>query len=542
MCLCIGQGSWGLRVLAVLVAALSFAPMASADVDKVNSLLRRAEANLQSVSSSLGNRTTPPRGSAGKLLANRLQQALDDLTPAQELLQSIPAGTSGREEAAARYTAAANEFNRLRAIITGSDAPAEPAPEGVRLNYQQEERLKNATFHIREVEGNAQQLTDATETLRAVGDQLAIDHREVVALRGVVANARRKSGFATENLSQLPSDGRGVAEARQRLVNADAKVVIAADYLNPLHARLQELINPANYPEFNADRDRLRELSQMFNRPGALQTDRAFAADVMQQSEAAKAECMRIAQKYGRLMQQQTDQGKAIEGIGNGFLQNHAEFLLAADAERAALPASIAADLAEARRMAGEAVANQQPGWFNGGIPQVMGFADEKVMLLSVLDPAAGAEQQAALNQAKADLNQQADSLRELIIRENTPPADMFEGPDRERAIETAKSAWSMQQEQYEILGVRIPSENWRRETKWSYSNGTWYLSDRSRLQVRLIVADHENPELAIDRPVNIWKDHQAGDSMIGTPFRAFDEELQPSEYFLRSKLTPSDG
>ncbi|MEO1718411.1 MAG: hypothetical protein AAFR76_15025, partial [Planctomycetota bacterium] len=317
MRLFLSQESWGLRIVAVLVAALSFAPMASADVDKVNSLLRRAEANLQSVSSSLGNRTTPPRGSAGKLLANRLQQALDDLTPAQQLLQSIPAGTSGRDEAAARYTAAANEFNRLRAIITGSDAPAEPAPEGVRLNYQQEELLRNATFHLREVEGNAQQLTDATERLRAIEDQLAIDYREVLALRGTLENARRKSGFADENLSKIPADGRGVAETRQRLVNADAKVVIAADYLNPLHARLQDLINPANYPEFDADRDRLRELSAMFGRTDAFQMDRAFAADVMQQSEAAKAECMRIAQKYARLMQQQTDQGKAIEGIGN---------------------------------------------------------------------------------------------------------------------------------------------------------------------------------------------------------------------------------
>ncbi|MEM9661260.1 MAG: hypothetical protein AAF937_03010 [Planctomycetota bacterium] len=532
------QSALAVRFAIVLMVGLLAASPASADVDKVNGLLRRAEANLQSVSASLGNRTTPPRGAAGKLLANRLQQALDDLTPAQQMLEKIPAGTSGRDEAAARYTQAANEYNRLRAIVTGSDAPAEPTPAGVRLSYQQEELLSNASFHIREVEANAEYLTEAVEAMRVVEDQLTIDHRNVIQLRSVIENATRKSGFASETLAGLPDDGRGVAEARQRLVNADAKVATAADYLGPLHARLQDLINPANYPEFDADHDRLGELSVMFNRPEVLQMERAFAADVVRQSEAAKSECVRIAQKYSRLMQQRTKQGELIEGTGNAFLRNHGEFVAAAEAEKLMLPASIGEDLAEARRLADEAVANQKPGWFNGGIPQRIGFAEEKVVLLNALDPGQAETQRAAIDQTKAELRRTADSLRELIIRENRPPQDRFEGADRDMAIETAKSAWGIQQPEYELLDVRIPAENWRRETKWSYSNGTWYLSDRSRLQVRLIVADHTNTELAIDRPVTIWKDHQSGDSMIGTPFRSVDEELTPSEYFLRSNVS----
>src|SRR5690606_19928385 len=108
---------------------------------------------------------------------------------------------------------------------------------------------------------------------------------------------------------------------------------------------------------------------------------------------------------------------------------------------------------------------------------------------------------------------------------------------DREEAIKTALSAWKVQQDEYEVLAVRIPAEHWARDTKWTYSNGTWYFSDRSRLQVRLIVADHENPELAIDRAINVWKDHQQGDSMIGTPLRAFEDELQPSDYLLKANV-----
>ncbi len=532
----VGIGRLALLLVAVM-ASLSVAPSALGDVEKVNGLLRRAETNLESVASSIRGRTEPPRGSAGKLLANRLQQVLDDLTPAKQLLEQIPAGTEGRDEAAARYTAAAEEYNRLRAFLTGSDAPAEPAPEGTPLNYQQEELLKNANFHVREVEGNAQQLTEATERLRAVEDQLGIDHREVIGLRGVVDNARRKSGFATDTLAQLPEDGRGVAEVRQRLVNADAKVVTAADYLNPLHAQLQDLINPANYPEFEADRKRLRELSVMFGDPMLLKTNRPMAAESLAQSEAAKAECIRIAQQYARLMQQQTDQGKTIEGVGNGFLRNHAEFMAAAEAEGQALPASIREELAQARQYAADAVAEQKPLWFTGGIPQTMSFAQDNLLLLEAIDPAAAAPLRAEIDQTQAQLKEQADSLRELIIRENRMPADRFTGDDRNKAIETAKSAWTVQQAEFDLLAVRIPSENWARETKWTYSNGTWYFSDKSKLQVRLFVADHENPELVIDRPINVWKDHQKGDSMYGTPLWGFEDALQPGDYLLRTNV-----
>lgn len=524
-------------VLTVIVG-FWFASNASADIAKVNSHLKRAEVNLQSVAVNLEGRTSPPGGSAGKLLANRLEQALNDINPAKELLEQIPAGTEGRDEAVARYTAAANEYNRLRAIMTGSDKPA-PAQQsqGTRLNYQQEETLSGARFNLREVEAGANTLTTALEKLREVEDQLTIDYREVDGLLGVIENARRKSGFVKNALDKLPADGAGVPEVKQALVNADAKVTTAADFLKPLNEKLRKLVDPANYPEFETDRKRLSELSVMFGNPMVFQTNRLLAAETVAQSEAAKNECVRIAQKYARLMHQRTDQGRSIEGIGNSFLRKHAEFMAQAETERAALPGAIRDDLNKALEHASNAVAQQKPLWFTGGIPQVMGFAEERVVLLEALDEEAGKQMRAELEETQKQLKTQADSLRELIIRENRMPKDGFQGEDREKAIKTALSAWKVQQEEFDVLAIRIPSENWARETKWTYSNGTWYFVDRSKLQVRLFVADHENPELAIDRPINIWKDHQKGDSMIGTPLYGFEDKLQPSDYLLKSNV-----
>lgn len=526
-----------LRALVAIGLVLGLTGTASADIAKVNSLLSRAETNLQSVAASVANRTTPPTGSAGKLLANRLQQALNDINPAKELLEKIPAGTPGREEAVVRYTAAANEYNRLRAFLTGSDEAPPEQTGGTRLNYQQEEVLSGARFNLREVEAGANQLTTALESLREVEDQLTIDYREVDGLLGVVENARRKSGFVKDALDQLPADGVGVPEVRQQLVNADAKITTAADFLNPLNDRLRKLIDPAGYPEFEADLKRLRELSRMFADPMIFQTNLPLAAETIKQADAARDEAIRIAKKYLRLMQQRTDQGRAIEGVGNGLLGNLEGFLQEAEALKETLPDAIREHLDEAKQYATEAVAEQKPLWFTGGIPQVMGFAEEKVALLTALDEESGKAMQTELEATRDQLKDQADSLRELIIRENKLPKDEFAGDDREEAIKTAISGWKVQQEEFEVLAVRIPAEQWARETKWTYSNGTWYFSDRSKLQVRLIVADHENPDLAIDRPINVWKDHQKGDSMIGVPLWGFEDELQPSSYLLKANV-----
>lgn len=526
-----------LRVLLAIGLGLGVASGASADIAKINSHLQRAETNLQSVAENVANRTTPPTGSAGKLLANRLQQALNDITPAKELLDKVPAGTEGRDEAAARYTAAKEEYDRLYAFMTGSAAPPPAQEDGTRLNYQQEEVLSGARFNLREVEAGATQLTEAVEKLRKVEDQLSIDYREVHGLLGIVENAKRKSGFVKGALEKLPADGIGVPAVRQQLVNADAKVVVAAEYLTPLNAKLQKLIDPAQYPEFDADYKRLRELSSMFYDPTILETNRVLASETYQQAGAAKAECIRVAQKYARLIQQRTEQGRTLEGVGNGFLSNLEQFLAAAEVCKGLLPDEIRLDMKTAMEYASEAVAKKKPLWFTGGIPEAMGYADERLTLLSALDADAGRALKAEVEAVRKQLKAQADSLRELIIRENELPEDEFRGDDREEAIETALSAWKVQQKNFKELAVRIPAENWVRETKWTYSNGTWYFSDRSKLQVRVIVADHDNPDLAIDRPVNVWKDHQQGDSMIGVPLYGLEDKLQPSSYLLRSKI-----
>ena len=186
--------------------------------------------------------------------------------------------------------------------------------------------------------------------------------------------------------------------------------------------------------------------------------------------------------------------------------------------------------------MADEAVQNQKPLWFTGGIPQTLGWVDDKFGLYAVLDPQGSQALGQEIESRKADIEQRAEALRELIIRENPLPPNRYAGADRDATVAVAIDAWKKQQPEFELLAVRIPSEAWTRETKWVYSNGTWYFVDKSTLQVRLLVADENNPKQVIDRAINVKKDHQKSDTTYGVPLRSIDETLQPSEYLLREK------
>ncbi len=545
--------------LACLFIVTSLAPAAradtAADVASANSSLKRAESNLELVDGSIGHLKSPPKGSAAKLAKMRLDGALGDIEAAKKKLEGLSG--AGVAEATKRYNEAVKLHKKLSDILTGAPpAPAptptpsptpDPAPDPkpdtdkpktVKLGYPHADNFKNTLFTLRRVEADTASLTNLIEALRPVKDQLTINHRKTAGAMEKIKETRRQAGFVSTGLAKIPSNGEGVAEAGQRLANARSSVDRAEAYFKPLHAQLMNLINPANYPKYTEDLNRLSELSRAYNNLDYLfREQRAAAAETYGQLEVANAECVRIAQAYLRLMEQETELGKQIEIAGNNFLGGHAAFTAKAQEQAAGLPADIRKDLAEADQYANEAVQNQKPMWFTGGIPQRMEWADDKLALYHVLDPKGAVAVQAEVDAMKASLAQRADSLKELIIRENPLPNDRYVGADREKAIAVAVSAWKIQEKDFELLTVRIPSEAWSRETKWTYSNGTWYFVDKSTLQIRLIVADKANPAQAIDRPINVRMDHQKGDALIGVPMRSFDEELQPNEYLLRDKI-----
>lgn len=508
----------------------------AADIAKIEGLLRRAEANLNSVQSSLAGRDKPPTGSSGKLLAQRLSQALGDLEPAGQLVKALTQGQPGVAEITTRYNTAAALYQELATFMNGGQPDKEPqAKDGeVKLGYPHADNFKNTLFTFKhKVQTPANQLIELHAKLKPVEDQMLINHRTTAAALEAINEARRQAGFVKDGLAKIPANGQGVAAAKEDLAKTLESIQGSEDYFKPLHTKIMAMIDPAKFPDFDQDRKRLQGLSSDYGLDWIFTDNRARVAELYNQRQAAQEELVRIAKAYQRLMQQQTDMGKAIESTGNSALGSFKEFDDKIVEQKEALPKSIREDLAEAQKMGDQAVAEQKPMWFTGGVPQRMEWAQDKLALLKVIDQEAGPAVAKEYDATKARLAKQADTLKALIIKENRVPNDAYAGNDREAVIKVAKSGWAVQQKDAKILKIVIPAEAWARETKWTYSNGTWYFSDRSKLQVRLIVADHDNPKQAIDRPVTVIKDHEKGDTMIGVPFRSFDEALQPDDYYL---------
>ena len=377
---------------AALFVVLLFVATATAfaDVQKVEGLLRRAEANLKSVESSLAGRTSPPKGSAGKLVAQRLKQAFGDLEPAGKLVAALPADGEGVTEVTTRYNDAVKLYQKLAAIMNGGSEPKKEGPKDgeVKLGYPHADNFKNALFTFRQkVEGPANSLTKLHAELLPVKDQMTINHRTTAQAMATIAEARRQAGFVEQGLAKIPANGEGVADAKANLAKALETIQGAESYFAPLNAQLLAMIDPAKFPQFDTDRKRLQGLSGDYSQDWIFTENRARAAELFQQRQAAQDELVRIATVYQQLMQQQTQMGKTIEAVGNGTIQSFNKFDAKITEQKAALPASIREDLAEANRLADDAVQNQKPLWFTGGIPQRMEWATDKLALLKVIDP-----------------------------------------------------------------------------------------------------------------------------------------------------------
>lgn len=498
--------------------------------------LKRAQTNFRMAEGSVPTGDKPLTGSRLKLALSRLESAKAPMPQVAERLAQLPSDNPKVKECQAQYDDLKSALDALETRITGQAPVAADADAGgVKLDYRQEEELKNAQFALRDLEGQAAAVAKLVEEIKPQEDQRLVDHRTVQKGMNTIDVAERRIGEVHTHLDPLPDDGRGVQPTRERLGKAVDSVAASKAFLAPLHEQLSTLINPASYPNLRPDLERLRELAMMYANPTVLIENRAQAAEIIKQVSAAEAERQRLVKKYALLIHQQTEDGKRIEGVSNGFTKNLKAFAAAAKEQQAALPGQIREHLAEVRRIADEAVQEQKPLFFTGGIPQTLGFAEEKLALLETLDADAAKRLKDELAKTRADLKVKQDALRETIVNANELPADNYAGADRKTLEELAAKIWKKQQPDAEILTIRFPAQNWKHEVRWEYSNGTWYKIDRSKLQAQVILK--YNDRLAVNQPVNLRMDHLSNDALSGFPFRTLDEELLPHAFILLEKV-----
>jgi hypothetical protein len=565
--------AWGIAIFVVLPAAALDANEQQL-LASVQSSLNQSMENYNLALQTAGPGTAPPKGSKKRLTQLRLDQAKANLPDVAAKLEQLPDDDENVSAAQASYDELKTATQALQNRIDGKSATAptaeseakqedkeqskqaedsessigeqpkaesdpdpEPAaPTTVRLSYPQEKPFRDARFHLGTVEGHANSLTEMHAKLIDVEDYTTIDHRTVAQAMTWLEDGITKAGYVKKNLDVLPANGEGVAELTERY-NASVEVLQGAqEFFPPLHQKLSTLVSPSSFPSFEADMRKLAELSRMFREPMELENDPARAAETVQQAKAAYQEAQKLYEPYQILVTQNTAMGERALGTATHFANNYKAYAAKAQEIKTTQPAEIEKYLAEAQSYADQAVADQKPGFFNGGIPQLYEFIENEMKLYRLLAAEDAKAMDKTIESTKQKIADQAKSLEQQIIAENKPPQQNYQGDDTQQLIDIATKSWKEIQPDAEVLGAAVVSSEWTRNTRWRFSGDTATKYDTSKLQVQLIVAD-QDPRLAVIRPINLVKNHLQNDRIIPYPMDAIGEELPPHRYMLREKL-----
>lgn len=527
-------------ILALGANGLSAAELSVADKETARhaeSLLKQVETNLKLAQDTAGPGTAALTGAKAKLAAVRLQPAKDALPAAIERIKKLPADNAEVIALQKRADAAGTAISTLQTRIDGKPTQPMPTdqPPTIKLDYKQDESLKNVRFYLREIEGQSGAVAKVVTDITPIEDKTKIDHRLIQQAINSIAFSRQRSELVANHMKNLPANGTGVTAVAEGWKAAMASIDANEKVLAPIHKQLSELVSPASYPQFESDYKRISELAKQYGDVQLFSVNREQAATLFQQAPAAKEEVDRVSKSYAILMHQRTEQGERLTKMRAYFAEQFAAFTTAADEQKKSLPAEIRGHLAEVNRMADEAVAQEKPAFFGGGIPQVLGSADEKLALYSALAPDESKAIAAELAKTRLDLQAKQKSLHNAIIAANTLPPDRYTGADREQIIALATETWKKQQPDAVVMTVRIPSEKWTRNTLWRYQNKSWYLIDSSSLQAQLLVK-HAG-DLAVIRPINLSINHLAGDKLSAGAMDDIKDELIPQRLLPQAKV-----
>ncbi len=557
----------GLRriCLALLLTLASPASSLRALEAAETALVREAQSHLQKFETNLnlalqsagpGQEAVPP--AKARLAAVRLQGALDAMAQVKARLDRLPGQDPAVEPLLRQFNTLTAAAQGLQARLTGGATPtAAPSASPVtpisnapgnrpaaasagasatpRLDYRQQEELKNARFYLREVEGKVAALEQLVGQVNPVSDVTTLDFRLLQRGMNTVAEARQRAGLVGPRLATLPATADGVAEAGAELKTLLTRLDTADQSLQPLHAQLAALVDPKSHPKLAADTARIRELAAMFSDPLLFQSHRPHAAARVRELTSAQAEHTRVLAAYAALLRQTTAESTALTAASAHFVDRVGLFTAEMNAQRAALPGSIDADFQKIDRMVQEAVSNQKPAFFTDGIPFELGLLEEKIDLLDALEPARTAANRNRMKAVQGQVQKQQAALREAIIAANELPRDEFQGGERAELVKLATDAWRKLEPGATVITVRIPSSAWKRDTRWRNQTGDWYKIDRSFVQAQVIVRHSDT--LAVIRPVDLAKNHLEGDRITAAPMDALKDELMPHRFLLLKKV-----
>ncbi len=520
--------------------------------------LKAAQADLDAARSSAGTAGNPAKGARLRLTQTRLDSARQRLEQAAGVLGQLPAEDQAVKETRLAHEQATQAAAEIQAIInppassesgaaakkdeakSGSEAKADAgkpasAAAAPKLDYKQEELLRNARFNLREVAGGVEKAGSVVSALDAPDNKVV--HGQVVSALATLEQAFTKLKHANDALAQLPASHPQVSPVVKAAAEAGEKLGAYQSRLQAQEKALGQLAGVGNYPRFDQDFTLLQELSRRYGDFAAVSQQPELLAQIIREDTQVMQEIQRIARTYLPLVEQKTDAGQRMEKLFNHFQSQRGGFATQLMEYRKTLPDAFQKDVDQVQKLVQQAVQEKKPAFFapEGGVEQHLQFAQQKLLVMEAFGEEAAAPFKARMQQVRDQAKAQAKSLEEQIIAGNVLPNDNYKGADRDAIIAMAKEGWSHQQKDAKILKAVIPSESWTHDTRWRWTRDAFVKVDVSRIQVQLVI-QHDG-QLAVIQPVNIHKDHLQNDRLTGHPLREGSETPPPQAFLLLSKV-----
>lgn len=530
----------GALLLTALPLLSSAADLTSAQkqyLEQATTYQAQFEQNLKLATEAAGAGDGAVPASKAKLAMARIQTAKQSAVNVEARLERLPADHEGVKALQASFDETTKSMKALEGRVAGkggSKPAATPSGKESKLDYQQENTLKIAQGNVDQVSAYADRLDKRLAEFKAVKDKTAISNDAVSAVAADIKEARRRVGFAEDQFKKLPADHSSVKPVIAELTAANARIDAAEKSLEPIYKQAMKQADAGSYPDLKTDNERLIELKNSLA-VGNLQFNRAGIAELVKQLPAMKEEVARLDKKYAPLLSQNTGESANLKARQQQFSYSLERFEEAMAKEKQELPKAFDHDLAEVARLTDEAVKENKPLFFTGGIADNLRFAEDKLVLYDALDPAGGKDAAARLAKAREDVKQKQQSLASAIIESNQLPPDRYNGPDKADLIKRATEVLKKARPDAQVLRVCMPSEKWQRDSKWRYENRTWYKIDRSKLQAQVIIK--RDDKLAEVHPINLWMDHVNNDEITATPVFDLKEEPEVQNLLLITKV-----
>ena len=417
------------------------------------------------------------------------------------------------------------------AMLLTLSLPATAAP----LTGAQRAALRTSRNAVIEVESQITRMEYYLAEWKGLGSQ--VGDKRVNDFNTASNAALAAYNKAVAELEKLPADDEEANKLREKINELAPKF---NEYNAAAKAQLegaQAAVEAAGGQEaIGKDVERISDIASQFGPFEALIPGNAKeAAELLKDWRPAVKEVQDFEAKYADFLKQNNADTAGIANSLDTAKRRLAE--VPTDAQ-AALPQILEAakgDLKFARELMQQGLQERKPMFFaeDGGVRSQLDNGKNRIWLAHLIDPEQAAPLVAEAKQLEAEVVESGQKLETEIIAANKGPKDLYRGDDADTLKEQAKEAWLAEHADDEIVEVRIPSDEWDRESKWTYWRDGFYWSDASSVQASIILKakGRDGSEELHYWPVNITKDHTKNDSVSFSPWVKEPLEKMPVQF-----------